>query len=160
MEYIHLKWYNQNVHNILLSENNFQIISNMQIYQFSQFSHLVMSDCLWLHGLQHARPPCPGVYSNSCPLRWWCYPPILSSVVPFSSHLQSSPAPGSFPMSQFFHIRWPQYWSFSFSISPSNEHSGLISFRMVGSPSSPRDSEEPSPKPQCKSNDSLALSFL
>ena len=127
MEYVHLKWYNQNVHNILLSENNFQIISNMQIYQFSQFSHLVMSDCLWLHGLQHARPPCPGVYSNSCPLRWWCYPPILSSVVPFSSHLQSSPAPGSFPMSQFFHIRWPQYWSFSFSISPSNEHSGLIS---------------------------------
>ena len=52
-----------------------------------------------------------------------------SSVVPFSSHFQSFPASGSFPMSQFF-IRWPKYWSFSFSISPSNEYSGLISFRM------------------------------
>ena len=59
-------------------------------------------------------------------------------VIPFSSHLQSFPASGSFPVSQFFtsvlhifgHIRWPKYWSFSFSITPSNEHPGLISFRM------------------------------
>ena len=55
------------------------------------------------------------------------HPVISSSVIPFSSHLQSFPASGSFPMSQF---RWPKYWSFSFSISPSNEYSGLISFRM------------------------------
>ena len=55
---------------------------------------------------------------------------ISSSVVPFSSCLQSFPASGSLPMSQFFCIRWPKYWSFSFSISPSNEYSGLISFRM------------------------------
>ena len=60
----------------------------------------------WTHGLQHARLPCPsptpGVYSNSCPLSQWCHPTISSSVVPFSSCLQSFPASGSFPMSQFF----------------------------------------------------------
>ena len=71
-----------------------------------QFSHSVVSDSLWPHGLQHARPPCPSptlrVYSNSCPLSWWCHPTISSSVVPFSSHLQSFPASGSFQVSQFF----------------------------------------------------------
>ena len=86
------------------------------------------------HGLPHARPPCPspvpGVYSNSCPLSQWCHPTILSSVVPFSSGLQSSPASGSFQISQFFASGGPKYWSFSFSIRPSNEHPGLISFRM------------------------------
>ena len=69
------------------------------------------------------------VYSNSCQLSQWCHPTISSSVVPFSSCLQYFPASGSFWMS-VLHIRWPKYWSFSFSISPSNEHSGLISFRM------------------------------
>ena len=67
---------------------------------------LAVSSSLGPHGLQHARPPCPsptpGVYSNSCPFRRWCYPTISSSVVPFSSHLQSFPASGSFQMSQFF----------------------------------------------------------
>ena len=71
-----------------------------------QFSHLVMSDSLRPHELQHARPPCPspmpGVYSNSCPLSQWCHPTISSSVVPFSSHLQSFPASESFQMSQLF----------------------------------------------------------
>ena len=65
-----------------------------------------MSNCLWPHGLQQARLPCPSpssrVYSNSCPSSWWCHPTISSSVVPFSSHLQSFPASGSFPVSQFF----------------------------------------------------------
>ena len=65
-----------------------------------------MSDSLWPHGLQHARPPCPsptpGVYSNSCPLSWWCHPTISSSVIPFSSHHQSFPASGSIPVSRFF----------------------------------------------------------
>ena len=65
-----------------------------------------MSDSLWPHGLQHARPPCPsstpGVYSNSYPLSWWCHPAISSSVVLFSSCLQSFPASGSCPMSQVF----------------------------------------------------------
>ena len=71
-----------------------------------QYSHSVVSDSLWLHGLQHARPPCPSstprVYSNSCPLGQWCHPTISSSAIPFSSHLQSFPASGSFQMSQFF----------------------------------------------------------
>ena len=65
-----------------------------------------MSSSLWPHGLQQARLPCPsstpGVYSNSCPLSRWCHPIISSSVIPFSSHLQSFPASGSFQMSQFF----------------------------------------------------------
>ena len=70
-----------------------------------QFSS-VMSDFLWPHGLQHARPPCPsstpGACSNSGPSSWWCHLTISSSVVPFSSCLQSFPASGSLPMSQFF----------------------------------------------------------
>ena len=67
-------------------------------------SHSVVSDSLWPHGLQHARPPClsptPRVYSNSCPLSPWCHPTISSSVITFSSCLQSFPASGSFQMSQ------------------------------------------------------------
>ena len=91
-----------------------------------------MSNSFWPHGLQHARPPCPsptpGVYSNSCPLSWWCHPAILSSLVPFSSCFQSFPAAGSFQMSHFFTSAGQR--SFTFSISPSNEYSGLISFKM------------------------------
>ena len=72
----------------------------------SFFSPSVMSDSLWPHGLQHARLPCPsptpGVHPNPYPLSQWCHPTISSSVVPFSSCFQSSPASGSFPMSQFF----------------------------------------------------------
>ena len=72
----------------------------------TQFSHSVVSNFLWSHGLQHARLPCPSptpkAYSNSCPLSWWCHPTISSSVIPFSSHPQSFPASGSFQMSQFF----------------------------------------------------------
>ena len=60
----------------------------------------------------------------------WCHPTISSSVVPFFSYLQSFPALGSFPMNWLFHIRWPQNCSFSFSISLSNEYSGLISYRI------------------------------
>ena len=94
-----------------------------------QFSRSVESNSLWPHGLHHTRLPCqsptPRVYSNSCPLSQWCHPSISSSVVPFSSCLQSFPASGS-----VLHIRWPKYWSFSVSISPSNEYSGLISFRI------------------------------
>ena len=71
-----------------------------------QFSHSVVSNSLQPHGLQHARPPCPSptprVYSDSCPLSCWCHPTISSSVVPFSSRLQSFPASGCFQMSQLF----------------------------------------------------------
>ena len=84
----------------------------------------------WLSS-SSSRPPCPsptpGVYSESCPLNPWCHSTISSSVVPFSFHLQFFPGSGSFQMSQFF--TWPKYWSFSFSISPSNEYLGLISLR-------------------------------
>ena len=71
-----------------------------------QFSCSVASSSLWPHGLQHTRPPCPspipGACSDSCPLSQWCHPTISSSVIPFSSCLQSFPASGSFPMSQLF----------------------------------------------------------
>ena len=95
-----------------------------------------MSDSLQPHGLQHARPPypslCPRVCSDSCPLSQWCHPAISSSVTPFSSCPQSFLASGSFLADNELAlcIRWPKYWSFSFSISPYNEYSGLISFRI------------------------------
>ena len=239
-------------------------------YQFSsvQFSHSVVSDSLRPHESQHTRPPCPSpsprVHSNSRPSSRWCHPAISSSVIPFSSCLQSLPESESFPISQFFtwggqstgvsalasflprntradllqnglvgspcsprdsqsllqhhsskasslwrsafftvqfshpymttgktialtrwtfvgkivsllfnmlsrlaitflprskclliswlHIRWPKYWSFNFSISPSNEYSELIYFRvLVWSPCSPRDSQASCPTPQFKS---------
>ena len=97
------------------------------------FSRSVMSNSLRPYGLQYARPPCPsptpGAYSNSCPLSQWCHPTISSSVIPFSSCLQSFPSIRVFSNETVLHIRWPKYWSFSFNISPSNEHSGLISFK-------------------------------
>ena len=70
------------------------------------------------------------VCSNLCPLSQWCYPAISSSVTPFLSCPQSFPESGSFPMSRLLETGLPKYWSFSFSISPSNEYSGLISFRI------------------------------
>ena len=84
-----------------------------------------MSDSLWLHGLQHTRHPCPSptptVYSNSCPLSQWCHPTISSSVIPFSSRLQSFPASGSFQMSQLFTSGgWSIEVSASASVLPMN----------------------------------------
>ena len=96
--------------------------------QSVQFSRWVMSNSLWPHGLQHARFPCPsptpGVYSNSCPLSQWHHQTISSSVVPFSCLLLV------FSNESVLRIGWPKYLSFNFSISPSNEYSRLISFRM------------------------------
>ena len=95
------------------------------------FTHSAVSNFLWPHGLQHARLPCPSLSpktcSNSCPLS---HPTISPSVIPFSPCLQSVPASGSFLMSRLFTFRWPKYCSFSFRISPSNDYSGLISFRI------------------------------
>ena len=120
-----------------------------------------MSDFLQLHRLQHARLPCPspspGVCSNSCPL-------MLSNHFILCRPLL--PLPSIFPIIRVFsnesapHIKWSKYWSFS--ISPSNEYSGVISFRMdwLGSPCNPRGSQECSATPQFKSINSLALSFL
>ena len=111
----------------------FQVQSKViQLYISVQFSHSVLSDSLRPHKSQHARTPClsptPGVHSDSGSSSRWCHPAISSSVVPFSSCPQSLPASESFPVSQLC-IRWPKYWSFSFSIIPSKEHPGLI-FRM------------------------------
>ena len=97
------------------------------------FSHSVVSNFLRPHVLPHARPPCPsptpGVYPNSCPLSQWCHPTISSSVVPFPP-ASIFPSIRAFSSESGLRMRWPKYWSFSFNISPSNEHSGLISFRI------------------------------
>ena len=96
------------------------------------FSHSVVSDFLRTHGLQHDRlpypSPSPRACSNSCPLSLWCHPIISSSVVPFSYYLPSFPGSRSFPMTPRFASGGQSKWGFSFSISPSNEYSGLISF--------------------------------
>ena len=105
-------------------------ISSVQFISV-HFSRSVVSDSLQPHESQHARPPCPsptpGVHPNPCLLSWWCHPTISSSVIPFSSHLQSFPASQSFKLDSFSH-QVAKYWSFSFNISSSNEYSGLISF--------------------------------
>ena len=93
-----------------------------------------MSDSLRPHGLQHSRLPCPSpvprVCSNSCLSSQCCHPTISSSVVPFSSLPSVFPSIRDFSSESVLCIRWPKYWSFSFSISPSSEYSGLISFRI------------------------------
>ena len=98
-----------------------------------QFSRSVVSDSLWPQGLQQAKTPCPSptprVYSDSCPLSWWCPPTISFSVIPFCSCLQSFAA-SVFSNKSVHPIRWQKYWSFSFSISSSNDYSVLISFRI------------------------------
>ena len=100
-----------------------------------QFSCSVMSDSLRPHELQHARPPCPsptlGVHPNSCPSSQWCHPSI--HLILCRLLLLLPPIPPSirvFSNESTLRMRWPKYWSFSFSISPSKEHPGLISFRM------------------------------
>ena len=131
-----------------------------------QFSCSVVSDSLWPHESQHARPPCPSptprVYSNSCPLSRWCHPAISFSVVHFSSCPQSLPASGSFPVSQLF--TWGGQCtgvSALSSILPVNTQDwSPLEWTGVGSPCSPRDSQESSPTPQFKSINSLALSLL
>ena len=129
------------------------------------FSRSVLSDSLRPHGLQHSRPPCPsptpGVYSNLCPLSRWCHPTISPSVVPFSSHLQSFPASGSFQMSQLFTWGGQSIGvSASASILPVSTQdwsplgwTGWISLQ-------PKGLSRVSPTPQFKSINSSALSFL
>ena len=135
--------------------------------QFSsvQFSRSVVSDSLRPHESQHARPPCPsptpGDHSESGPLSQWCHPAISSSVVPFSSCPQSLPASESFPMSQLFTWGGPSTGvSALASFLPKNTQDDLLQNGLIGSPCSPRDSQESSPTPQFKSINSSALSFL
>ena len=132
--------------------------------QFSEFSRSVVSDSLRPHESQHTRPPCPsptpGVHSDSRPSSRWCHPAISSSVIPFFCP-QSLPASDSFPMSQLF-SRGGQ----SIGVSASHHsfqttpRADLLQNGLVGSRSSPRDFQESSPKPQFKSINSSALSFL
>ena len=108
---------------------------NSKYYHISsvQFSHSIVFDSLRPHGLQHARPPClsptPGVYSNSGPSSQWCHPTI-STCRPLLLLPSIFPSIRVFSSESVRCIRWPKYWSFSFNISPSNECSGLISFRI------------------------------
>ena len=114
-------------------EEHFTNHSIRLVFSSVQISRSVVSDSLRPHESQHAKPPCPsptpGVHSDSCPSSQWCHPAISSTVVPFSS------CPHFFPASFFSSestllMRWPKYWGFSFSIIPSKEIPGLISFRM------------------------------
>ena len=134
-------------------------------YSSVQFSRSVVSNSFQPHESQHARTPCPsptpGVHSDSRPSSPWCHPAISSSVVPFSSCPQSLPASESFPTSQLF-TRGGQSTGVSALASSfqRNPRADLLQNGLVGSSCSPRHSQESSPKPQFKSINSLALSFL
>ena len=110
--------------------NEHALISPLLVF----LSRSVVSDSLQPHEPRDSRSPCPSptprACSNSCPLSRWCHPTISSSVIPFSSFPQSFPASGVFSNESVLRIRWPKYWSLSFSISPSSRYSGLMSFRM------------------------------
>ena len=110
------------------------VFKALSLKDLIQFNCSVMSHSLRPPGLQHARPPCPsptaGVYSNSCPWSWWCHPTVSSPCRPLLLLPSIFPSIRIFFNESFLHIRWPKYWSFSFNISPSNEYSGMISFRM------------------------------
>ena len=116
-----------------LSNHDSQILK--VLHHSVQFNRSVVSDSLRTHESQHARlpgpSPTPGVYSNLCPLSRWCHP--ASHLILCRPLLLLPPIPPSirvFSNESTLHMRWPKYWSFSFSISPSNEYPGLISFRM------------------------------
>ena len=129
-----------------------------------QFSRSVGSDSLRPHESQHARPPpspTPGVHWDSHPSSQWCHPAISSSFVPFSSCPQSLPASESFPMTQL--LAWGGQSiavSALASFLPKKSQGWSPSEWTVGSPCSPRDSQESSPTPQFKSINSSVLSFL
>ena len=100
-----------------------------------QFSSVAQSCLTLCDPMNRSTPgvcpsPTPGVYPNPCALSQWCHPAISSSVIPFSSCLQSFPNIRVFSNESALRIRWPKYWSFNFNIRPSNEHPGLISFRI------------------------------
>ena len=107
------------------------MIALISVYMLLHLRYTVVSNSLWPHGLQHTRLLCPSLSfracSNLCAWSQWCHPTISSSVTPFSSCPQSFPGSAN---ELALHIRWPKYWSFSLSISPSSEYSVLMSFRM------------------------------
>ena len=147
---------------------NFKATLSQRTAEYShQFSSVQSLRRVWLFAtpwLQHARPPCPSpiprVYSNSCPLSQWCHPTI-SSCRPLLLPPSIFPSIRVFSNEPTLRMRWPEYWSFSFSISPSSEYSGIISFRMHWfSPGRPRDSQESFPTPRFKGTISSVLNFL
>ena len=145
--------------NVLISFAICTLVSSVQ------FSRSVMSDSLQPHGLQHARPLCPsptpGACSNSCPSSRWCHPTISSSVIPFSSCLQSFPASGSFQWVSSSHqvakvLEFQlQHQSFQWTFTID-----LLWDWLVWSPCSPSDSQESSLIPQFKTISSSVLIFL
>ena len=137
-----------------------KLVDSFSHWHSIQFSHSVVSDSLRPHELQHSRPPCPsptpGVYPNSCPSSWWCHLTISSSVIPFSSCLQSFPTSGSFQMSQLSTSGGQNIGVLdSISLLPMN----TWSWSPLGG-TGPRDFQESSPTPQFKSINSSVLSFL
>ena len=133
--------------------------------QLLLFSCSIMSNSLQPHGLQNSRPPCPspspGPCSNSCPLSWWCHSTILSSVVPFSSCLQSFPASGAFLRSWLFTLGGQNIGtSASASVLPMNIQGWFPLDWLVWSSCCTRDSQESSPTPRIKSINSLVFSLL
>ena len=134
------------------------------LFSSVQFSHSVVSDSLEPHELQHTRPSCPSpsprVHPNPCPLSQWCQSIISSSIFPFSSCPQFFPASESFQMSQLFASGGQSIGvSASASVLPMNTGTDLLWDGLVGSPCSPRDSQESSPA-QFKRINSSAVSFL
>ena len=144
---------------IIICRASFVWLSSVQI------SRSVVFNSFRPHELQHAWPPCPSqarrIYSNLCPLSQWCHPTISSSIVPFSSHLQSFPASGSFPKSQFFPSGGQSIGvSASTSVLPMNIQDWYPLGWTVGPSCSPRDSQGSSPAPQFKNINFSGLSFL
>ena len=141
-------------------------LTNLVQFSSAQFSHSVVSNSLWPHGLQHTRLPCssptPGAYSNSCPSSRWCHPAISSSAVLFSSCLHSFSASGSFLRSQFFPSGGQSTGaSASSSVLPKNIQDWFF-FRMdlLDLLAVQGDSQDSSPTPQFKSINSSVLSLL
>ena len=130
-----------------------------------QFSHSIVSDSLQPHGLQHARPPCPSpsprVHSNSCPSSQWCHPAISSSIIPL---LLLPPIPPSIRVFQWVNSSHEVAKVLEFQLQhhsfQRNPRADLLQNGLVGSPCSPRDSQESSPTPQFRSINSSALTFL
>ena len=143
------RWLRMDLRRLIRSNSSGKRRQQPQQNDLVQFSCSVLSNSLQPRGLQYSRLLCPSpmsrACSNSCPLSRWCHPTISSSVIPpshplsFHRLIHCRPLlllPSIFPSIRVFsnesvlHIRWPNYWSFSFTISPSNEYSGLISFRI------------------------------
>ena len=124
-------------HSGLRIESLLLVVRFLSMFCFNFTSVVQSCDSLWPHKLQHTKPPCssptPRVHSDSCPLSLWCHPAISFSVFPISSCPPIPPSIRVFSNESTLHMRWPKYWSFSFSISASSEHPGLISKFHLGS---------------------------